>query len=30
MTSIITGLIGAFCYWRASRTLKADLAKYAV
>jgi predicted MFS family arabinose efflux permease len=30
MTSIITGLTGAFCYWRASRTLKADLAKYAV
>ncbi len=27
MSTIITGLIGAFCYWRATRTLKADLAK---
>jgi MFS family permease len=27
MTSVITGLLGAFCYWRATRTLKADLAK---
>lgn len=26
MTSIITGLLGAFCYWRATRTLKSDLA----
>jgi predicted MFS family arabinose efflux permease len=28
LSTVITGLIGAFCYWRASRTLKADLAKY--
>lgn len=27
MTSIITGLLGAFCYWRATKTLKADLAR---
>lgn len=27
MTGIITGLIGAFCYWRASRTLEADIAR---
>lgn len=27
MTGIITGLIGAYCYWRASRTLKADIAR---
>jgi len=25
--TIITGLIGGFCYWRASRTLKADIAR---
>ncbi len=25
--TIITGLTGAFCYWRASRTLRADLAR---
>lgn len=29
MTGMITGLLGAFCYWRASRTLKADIAKVA-
>ena len=29
LSTVITGLTGAFCYWRASRTLKADLAKYA-
>ena len=29
MSIVITGLAGAFCYWRASRTLKADLTKYA-
>ena len=27
MTTILTGLIGAYCYWRAAATLKADLAK---
>ncbi|HEY1707942.1 MAG TPA: MFS transporter [Rhizomicrobium sp.] len=27
MTGIVTGLIGAFCYWRATKTLKADLAR---
>ncbi|HEY1612986.1 MAG TPA: MFS transporter [Rhizomicrobium sp.] len=27
MISIVTGLAGAFCYWRASRTLLADLAR---
>lgn len=27
MTGVLTGLIGAFCYWRASRTLKSDIAK---
>lgn|ERR1043166_30986 len=27
MTTILTGLFGAFCYWRATRTLKADLAR---
>ena len=27
MTSIVTGLLGAFCYWRATKTLKADLAR---
>lgn len=26
-TAITTGLLACFCYWRASRTLKADLAK---
>ena len=25
--TILTGLIGAFCYWRASRTLRADIAR---
>jgi len=27
MTGILTGLIAAFCYWRASKTLKADIAR---
>lgn len=27
MTSMITGALGAFCYWRATRTLKSDLAR---
>ena len=27
MTSIVTTLLAAFCYWRATRTLKADLAR---
>jgi predicted MFS family arabinose efflux permease len=27
MTSIATGLLGAYCYWRASRTLGADIAR---
>jgi len=27
LTTILTGLTGAFCYWRASATLKADLAR---
>jgi predicted MFS family arabinose efflux permease len=27
LSTIITGLIGAFCYWRASTTLRQDLAK---
>jgi predicted MFS family arabinose efflux permease len=27
MTTILTGLMGAFCYWRATATLKADLEK---
>jgi predicted MFS family arabinose efflux permease len=27
LTGMITGLIGAYCYWRAARTLKADIAK---
>jgi predicted MFS family arabinose efflux permease len=27
MTGMVTGTIGAFCYWRATRTLKADLAR---
>jgi predicted MFS family arabinose efflux permease len=27
MTTILTGLTGAYCYWRATATLKADLAK---
>jgi hypothetical protein len=25
--TIMTGLAGAFCYWRASRTLPADIAR---
>ena len=29
LSTVVTGLTGAFCYWRASRTLKADLTKYA-
>jgi MFS family permease len=29
LSTVITGLTGAFCYWRASQTLKADLKKYA-
>ena len=27
MTSVVTSLLGAFCYWRATKTLKADLAR---
>jgi hypothetical protein len=27
MISIVTGLAGAYCYWRATKTLKADLAR---
>jgi len=27
MTSVVTGLLGAFCYWRATKTLKADLGR---
>ncbi len=27
MTTLLTGLIGAFCYWRATKTLKADLVR---
>ena len=27
LSTILTGLTGAFCYWRASRTLKADLVR---
>jgi predicted MFS family arabinose efflux permease len=27
MTGMVTGTIGAFCYWRATATLKADLAR---
>lgn len=27
LMGIVTGLIGAWCYWRASKTLKADLAR---
>jgi predicted MFS family arabinose efflux permease len=27
MTGMVTGTIGAFCYWRATRTLKSDLAR---
>jgi hypothetical protein len=27
MTGIVTGLIGAVCYWRASLTLKDDIAR---
>jgi predicted MFS family arabinose efflux permease len=28
-TTMLSSLLGAFCYWRASRTLKADLARFA-
>jgi predicted MFS family arabinose efflux permease len=27
LSGIVTGLIGAYCYWRSTATLKADLAK---
>ena len=27
LTTVVTALIGACCYWRAARTLKADLAR---
>lgn len=27
MVGIVTGLLGAFCYWQASKTLKADIAR---
>jgi uncharacterized membrane protein YqjE len=27
MAGVITALTGAFCYWRATRTLKSDLAR---
>jgi MFS family permease len=27
MAGVVTALIGAFCYWRATRTLKTDLAR---
>jgi len=27
LTTILSGLIGAFCYWRATKTLKSDLAR---
>jgi predicted MFS family arabinose efflux permease len=27
MTGILTGLIAAFCYWQASKTLKSDIAR---
>jgi hypothetical protein len=27
MVGMVTGTLGAFCYWRATRTLKADLAR---
>jgi predicted MFS family arabinose efflux permease len=27
LSTILTGLIGAYCYWRSTATLKADLAK---
>ena len=27
LTTILTGLMGAFCYWRATKTLKSDLAR---
>jgi MFS family permease len=30
MTSMITGAMGAFCYWRATKTLKSDLARGSV
>ncbi len=29
LISIVTGLTGAYCYWRATRTLKSDLARVA-
>jgi O-antigen ligase len=27
MTGMVTATLGAFCYWRATRTLKSDLAR---
>jgi hypothetical protein len=27
MVGMITSTLGAFCYWRATRTLKSDLAR---
>jgi hypothetical protein len=27
LTGMVTGLIGAYCYWRAARTLKQDIAR---
>ena len=30
MSSILTGSLGAFCYWRATKTLKSDLARGSV
>jgi MFS family permease len=27
LTNVVSALLGAFCYWRATKTLKADLAK---
>jgi MFS family permease len=30
MTSMVTGALGAFCYWRATKTLKSDLARGSV
>jgi MFS family permease len=30
MTSMVTGAMGAFCYWRATKTLKSDLARGSV
>ena len=29
MTGILTGLLGAYCYWRAARTIKADIGRAA-